>query len=125
MLAQVTKDYLQINRANWDDAARVHADQDGYGIADVLADDTALSEVVRFDLPRLGAVRGLTALHLQCHIGTDTLSLHRLGAQMTGVDLSPVSIQLAQDLAHRAKADIDYVCADAYSAPEALGGNRI
>ncbi len=51
-------------------------------------DPTFLSEVVRFDLPRLGDVTGLRGVHLQCHIGTDTLSLARLGAQMTGLDFS-------------------------------------
>ena len=65
---------------------------------------------------------GLTGIHLQCHIGTDTLSLARLGARMTGLDLSPVSLEQARTLAADAGADIDYVEADTYSAPQALGG---
>ena len=40
-----------------------------------------LSDVVRFDLPRLGDIAGLRGVHLQCHIGTDTVSLARLGAR--------------------------------------------
>ena len=53
------------------------------------ADDPAhLSDVVRFDLPRLGDLSGLEGVHLQCHIGTDTVSLARLGARMTGLDFS-------------------------------------
>ena len=39
------------------------------------ADPAFLSHVVRFDQPRLGDVRGLRGVHLQCHIGTDTVSL--------------------------------------------------
>jgi 2-polyprenyl-3-methyl-5-hydroxy-6-metoxy-1,4-benzoquinol methylase len=113
-------DYLGINRANWDSRAGIHAT--GYGIDALLADPTRLSDVVRFDRDRLGDLTGLDAVHLQCHIGTDTLSLHRLGARVTGVDLSPASLAVARDLASRAGAAIAYVESDVYSAPHALSG---
>ena len=113
-------DYLEVNRANWDSRAPIHAG--GYDIDRLLQDGTALSDVVRFDLPRLGDIRGLDVLHLQCHIGTDTLSLHRLGGRVTGLDLSPVSLAEARKLAGRAGADIEYVESDVYSAPQALTG---
>jgi SAM-dependent methyltransferase len=77
---------------------------------------------VRFDRPLLGDVTGLTGIHLQCHIGTDTLSLARLGARMTGLDLSPVSLEQARRLAADAGADVDYVEADTYSAVRAVQG---
>ena len=112
--------YLSVNQANWDSRAPIHAA--AYGIEGLLADPAALSAVVRFDLPRLGNLAGLDVVHLQCHIGTDTLSLSRLGAQVTGVDLSPVSLEQARRLAAAADADIDYIEADVYSAPEALAG---
>lgn len=38
-------------------------------------DPEHISDVVHFDLPRLGDIAGLRVVHLQCHIGTDTLSL--------------------------------------------------
>ena len=59
-------DYVEINRANWDSRVPVHAR--GYGLEKFRADGAWLSEVVRFDQPRLGDVRGLELLHLQCHI---------------------------------------------------------
>jgi 2-polyprenyl-3-methyl-5-hydroxy-6-metoxy-1,4-benzoquinol methylase len=65
--------------------------------------------VVRFDLPRLGDIGGLRGVHLQCHIGTDTLSLHRLGARMTGLDFSAPALAQARSLASRAGADVEYV----------------
>ena len=52
-----------------------------YAVARFADDPPFLSEVVRFDLPRLGDIAGLDAVHLQCHIGTDTVSLARLGAR--------------------------------------------
>ena len=111
-------DYLAINAANWDSRAPLHAR--AYGIERYLSDPDALSDVVRFDSARLGDITGLDTVHLQCHIGTDTLSLHRLGARMTGVDLSGASIDHARELAADAAADITYVQSDVYSASEAL-----
>ena len=81
-------DYLAVNRANWDSRAPIHAQN--YGIEGLLEDPSALSQVVAFDRSRLGDLTGLDVVHLQCHIGTDTLSLHRLGGHVTGVDLSKV-----------------------------------
>lgn len=87
----------------------------------LVADPTALSGVVEFDRPLLGDVTGLRGIHLQCHIGTDTLSLHRLGARMTGLDFSPAALHQARALASRAGADIDYVESTVDGAVAALG----
>ena len=81
----------------------------------------ALSDVVRFDLPRLGDINGLRGIHLQCHIGTDTISLHRLGAAMTGLDFSAASIAIARRIASDAGADVTFVESDVYSAPVVVG----
>lgn len=115
-------DYLAVNRANWDSRAPIHVR--AYGIDELLAEPTAISDVVAFDRPRLGDLTGLDVLHLQCHIGTDTLSLARLGGRVTGLDLSGASLAEARRLAERAGAAIDYVEADVYSAPAALGERR-
>jgi SAM-dependent methyltransferase len=114
-------EYLAVNRANWDERAPAHALSADYGLERYVADPEHLSSVVRFDAPRLGDLRGLTGIHLQCHIGTDTLSLARLGARMTGLDLSPASLAEARRLAQRCGTEVDYVEADVYSAPQALG----
>jgi SAM-dependent methyltransferase len=79
---------------------------------------------VRFDLPRLGDVRGLDGVHLQCHIGTDTVSLARLGARMTGVDFSAPALEVARRLAASAGVEASFLEADLYNAPEVLGEER-
>jgi SAM-dependent methyltransferase len=114
--------YLATNRANWDDRALIHVESPDYEAQAFLDDPHFLSGVVRFDRPRLGEVRGLDGVHLQCHIGTDTISLARLGARMTGLDLSGESVVQARRLAAGAGADVDYVESDVYAAPLALGG---
>jgi SAM-dependent methyltransferase len=113
-------DYLSVNRANWDERAPAHAASPDYGFERFVADPAHLSHVVRFDLPRLGDVAGLRAVHLQCHIGTDTLSLHRLGARITGLDFSPASLTQARDLATRAGAAVDFVESTVYEAASVL-----
>ncbi|NWJ73333.1 class I SAM-dependent methyltransferase [Pseudonocardia sp. ICBG1122] len=111
---------LSLNRASWDDRAPLHAQSPDYGVDALVADPARLSGVVRFDAERLGPVAGLRVVHLQCHIGTDTLSLHRLGARVTGLDFSPASLEQARALAARAGADIDYVESDVLRADEVL-----
>ncbi|WP_433720340.1 class I SAM-dependent methyltransferase [Actinoplanes sp. CA-051413] len=113
-------DYQVLNRANWDERAAAHAASKDYRVAAFADDPAHLSGVVRFDLPRLGDIRGLRGVHLQCHIGTDTVSLARLGATMTGVDFSPASLAEARRIAEQAGTPVEYVESDVYSAPEKL-----
>lgn len=114
-------DYRNLNRANWDERAPAHAASPGYSVDRFLSDQGHLSDVVRFDLPLLGDIRGLRGIHLQCHIGTDTLSLHRLGARMSGLDFSRPALEEGSRLAAATGAAIDYVQADLYDAVEVLG----
>ena len=123
-MSDPTAKYRELNRLNWDDRAPAHAASPDYQIDRFLADPEHLSDVVRFDLPLLGDVSGLDGVHLQCHIGTDTLSLHRLGARMTGLDFSPAALREARSLAERAGAAIEYVQSDVHDAVAALGGGR-
>lgn len=119
----MSDDYLGINAANWDARADVHVGSGGYQL-DRIADPDWISEVVSFDRARLGDISALDAVHLQCHIGTDTLSLARLGARMTGLDLSANSLTHARTIAERAGVQIDYRQGDVYSAPDVLGRER-
>ena len=114
-------DFRSINRAGWDERAPAHAASVDYGVDRFASDPAFISDVVRFDLPRLGDVAGLRGVHLQCHIGTDTVSLARLGARMTGLDFSPASLAEARRVASLAGADVDFVEADVYDAVDVLG----
>jgi SAM-dependent methyltransferase len=117
----MTNDWRSINLANWESRVPLHTGPGGYDLAGF--DDPAyLSPVVRYDLPRLGRLEGRDAVHLQCHIGTDTVSLARLGARsVTGLDFSPAGLDAGRALARRAHADVRFVESDAYEAVGALG----
>ena len=120
----MTAEFYDLNRAMWDERAAAHADSPDYGFARFAADPAHLSDVVRFDLPLLGDVDGLRGVHLQCHIGTDTLSLARLGATMTGLDFSGESLARARALAERAGPPVEFVQSTVDDAAAVLGAGR-
>lgn len=117
----MTDAYLVLNKANWDERAPAHAASRDYAAARFGTEPDFLSDVVRFDLPLLGDIAGCRGVHLQCHIGTDTISLARLGAKMTGLDFSPASLAEARALSEMTGAGVDFVEANVYDAVTALG----
>jgi len=114
-------DSAEVNRLNWDERAPAHAASPGYHVDRFVQDPAFLSYVVQFDVPRLGDIAGLRGIHLQCHIGTDTISLARLGARMTGLDFSPAALAEARRIAELAGAQVEFVQADVYDAESVLG----
>jgi SAM-dependent methyltransferase len=114
-------DYRSVNRSNWDERAPAHAASPDYHVESFITDPAYLSRVVSFDVGRLGDISGLRGVHLQCHIGTDTISLSRLGASMTGLDFSAPALDQARVLAEHTGADATFVQSDVYSAVDVLG----
>ncbi|MFJ4225082.1 class I SAM-dependent methyltransferase [Microbacterium sp. NPDC089695] len=114
------------NQANWDDRVPIH--QNSYGI-DAFADSNHLSDVVRDDLPVLMRALGVSTLdgvdlvHLQCHIGTDTISLARAGATVTGVDFSAPALEAAARLATDSSVEATWVQTDVLDARSAVTGD--
>ncbi len=117
----MVEDWRSLNLANWEARVPLHVAPGGYDLAG-FDDPQYLSSVVRYDLPLLGDIANLDVVHLQCHIGTDTVSLARLGPRsVTGLDFSPSAIAAARDLAARAAADVGFVEGDVYDAVATLG----
>jgi len=116
-------DYLTVNREAWDERAPVHAASADYALGRF--DDPAyVSDTVAFDRPRLGDIRGLRGVHLQCHLGTDTVSLARLGARMSGLDFSSVALAEARRLSDRTRTSVVFHEGDVYEAVTLLGEAR-
>ena len=118
------QDHQRLNRSNWASRVAHHTASTEYGLDRYAANAAHISDVVAFDLPRLGDIAGLDVVHLQCHIGTDTLSLARLGARVTGLDFSPEALEAARRLARDAGPHVDYVESDVYGAADVLGTER-
>lgn len=62
----------------------------------------------------LGDLHGRRLAHLMCNTGQDTLSLARLGAEVTGIDISAAAIGFARQLATTADLPATFVVADVY-----------
>lgn len=109
--------YIDINRRSWNNRTDVHLASDFYDVPGFLEGNSSLKEI---ELDLLGDVSGKSILHLQCHFGQDTLSLGRMGADVTGVDLSDKAIENAQRLAKETGIDAHFICCDIYDLPNYL-----
>ena len=112
------------NLKNWESRVPVHASSDSYALDRLVHEPDRLSDVVVFDAPHLGDLTGLDVVHLQCHIGTDTVSLARLGGRVTGLDFSPSALEVARDLAQRMDLEVTFVEAELSRAVDMLGAGR-
>lgn len=82
-----------------------------------LAGNTSLKDI---ELGLLGDVTGKKILHLQCHFGQDSLSLARMGAEVTGMDLSDKAIDAANELAQQLALNAKFICCNIYDLPKHL-----
>ena len=110
-------DYIKKNKAFWDDRTGYHVKSEFYDQDSFLKGRSSLNPI---ELDLLGDVRGKSILHLQCHFGQDSMSLARMGAQVTGVDLSDKAIEYARNFAEELDLDVDFVCCNVYDLPKHL-----
>ena len=111
--------YIEANRAHWNELTPIHERSEFYDVESFKAGRNTLESV---ELEELGDVSGKTLLHLQCHFGLDTLSWARLGADVTGMDLSDESISLARSLSEELGIDARFVQSNVYDLPKRLEG---
>ncbi len=111
------KNYLDINKNGWNKRTEMHLDTAFYDMDGFVKGKSSLMDI---ELALLGDVKNQTILHLQCHFGQDSLSLARMGAKVTGLDLSNKAIEEAKILNQKLGLDANFVCADVYSAREVL-----
>ncbi|MDB2656471.1 class I SAM-dependent methyltransferase [Crocinitomicaceae bacterium] len=112
-------DYKKINKESWNKQVPVHFESDFYNVPAFIAGNTSLNQP---ELDILGDVSGKSILHLQCHFGQDTISLSRMGAITTGVDLSDTAIEQAKKLNEQCGTDAKFVVSDIYDLPKNLEG---
>lgn len=111
--------YLTDNHRLWQQwtplkAASAHYDLDGFRAGG--------NRMRQLEQDEVGPVEGRTLLHLQSHVGLDTLSWARLGACVTGVDFSSSAVEIATSLAADVAPDARFVESDVLRLPEVLTG---
>ncbi len=107
------------NHAAWEEMAALHPGTACYDLEGLIAGRDPLRP---WEDRILGPVDGLDLVHLQCHIGTDTIGWARRSARTTGLDFSGTALAIAADLAPRCGTEIEWIEADVYDAPTALAG---
>lgn len=108
-------DYLKINKEAWNTRTDVHVESEFYDVPSFKAGKCSLNPI---ELTQVGDVNGKSLLHLQCHFGQDTLSWARLGAKVTGVDLSSAAISKAKELNDALQLDATFIESDVYAFGE-------
>jgi len=109
--------YIEINRQSWNNRTDTHLKSEFYDLDGFLNGKTSLNEI---ELNLFGELKGKTILHLQCHFGQDSISLSRLGADVTGVDLSDKAIESAKQIAKDTNSNAKFICCDIYDLPNHL-----
>lgn len=111
------ENYLEINKKSWNAKVEPHLKSDFYFVDEFLKGRSSLNSI---ELELLGNIKGKTILHLQCHFGQDSISLSRMGAEVTGIDLSDKAIETAKDLAQQCGTGTKFICSDVYELPNIL-----
>ncbi|MEQ1744110.1 MAG: class I SAM-dependent methyltransferase [Saprospiraceae bacterium] len=111
--------YIEANRHAWNIRLEAHKNSEFYDVEGWKKGKTSLTDI---ELRELGDVSGKNLLHLQCHFGQDTLSWARLGARVTGCDLSDEAIAYARQLAREVNLKAHFVCCNVYDLPQHLKG---
>src|SRR6195256_552612 len=110
-------DYDETTRRNWDERAAINArDTTGdYMLDRFRSGEDALHAI---EATELGDISGKRVLHLQCHIGRDTLCLVRRGATATGLDFSGAALKIARRLSDETGLKADFVEGTVDQAPD-------
>jgi SAM-dependent methyltransferase len=97
----------------------IHLGPNGYDLSSQRASAGRLDAIVEAEL---GPVAGLRVLHLQSHLGDDSIALAQRGAaEVVGVDFSPAAIAAATRLAAECNVpNARFVLSDVLAAPDAM-----
>jgi SAM-dependent methyltransferase len=109
--------YIEINKKSWNNKVETHLKSSFYDLEGFVNGNSSLNDI---ELNLLGDIQGKRILHLQCHFGQDTISLERLGAVVTGVDLSDKAIESAREIAKNTNSEAQFICCDLYDLPNHL-----
>jgi SAM-dependent methyltransferase len=119
----MTEDWRALNLANWNERTPHHLRSALYDFTTHRAGRGQLDSIVEAEL---GPVTGLRILHLQCHLGDDSLALAQRGAaEVIGIDFSRPAIEAARELSRDCgAANTRFIESDLYAAPNALPGHE-
>lgn len=110
---------VEVNRRTWNRWARWHSRSQYYDLERFVQGWRTLDDV---ELAGFPDVEGRTLLHLQCQLGTESLSWAERGAIVTGIDFSEQAIRTARGLSERTGISARFLVADVLDLPHDLDG---
>jgi len=112
-------DWRALNLANWEERTGRHIGSPLYDLTSHRAGRGRLDAIVEAEL---GDIAGLRIVHLQCHLGDDSVALAQRGAaSVLGVDFSAAAIAAARDLAAEVGAGhVRFAQSDVLEVPATL-----
>ena len=108
---------MRTNRRRWNELADLHSRSSYY---DLESFKKGRSSLLPMERNELGDIRDKKVLHLQCHIGLDSISMAREGAKVTGVDFSEKAMEIAKELAEELDIETNFITANIYDLPDIL-----
>jgi ubiquinone/menaquinone biosynthesis C-methylase UbiE len=108
-------DIEQLNQRHWDELAPVHLKS--YDLQKLFSKESLLNDIERNEL---GDIKDKRILHLQCHIGKESISLALEGADVTAVDFSSKSIEIAKDLVSIIGVNVHFIHSNIYDLTKVL-----
>jgi SAM-dependent methyltransferase len=115
--------YFSANKDLWNQRTAVHKDSSFYNLVGFKAGENVLNPI---ELNELGNVEGKKMLHLQCHFGMDSLNWVRLGADVTGIDLSDKAISEAKELNDELGLHANFICCNVYDLhPQNIESSKV
>jgi SAM-dependent methyltransferase len=105
------RDLREQNRVSWNAIVGAHESHRG-DLSRFFSEGGSTLFQEECDL--LGKLEGRSLVHLQCNSGGDSISLTRLGATVTGVDVSDEAVSSARDLAEKTGIRATFERADVY-----------
>ncbi len=105
------------NRESWNEITSLHVESEFYNVEAFRQGQSSLNDI---ELDEIGDVKGKKLLHLQCHFGLDTLSFARMGADVTGIDISDESIKTATALSQELNIPARFIRSNIYDIDQVL-----
>jgi len=105
------KKYFDANKAWWNNITPAHIESDFYDNGSFLAGKNSLNDI---ELPALGDISNKKVLHIQCHFGQDSISMARMGAEVTATDISDVAIAQARHFNDVVGTDVNFIECNTY-----------
>ena len=103
--------FFEANKALWDAKTPIHIASKFYDMDAFYAGANTLRNIELAEIPD---IKGKTVLHSQCHFGQDTLSMERMGATCTAIDISSEAVRKAEEIRDKLNLNSRFICCNVY-----------